>query len=105
MIIEYTLKNLESQPFEKPVVAITEIRDRDGFTLYLALQTIDLAPDETGTVGASWLVPHDAQVDDVYRINFFMITSLEMPGALGALVDGEIRIDSTMPYVIVQIFQ
>lgn len=107
--IEYTLENVEAQPREKPVIAVTEVRDRDGFTLYLALQTVDLAPGETGTIGASWLLPKDARVGDVYQINFFMMASLvpdpdDRP-VYNAVIKRDIRVDSTMPLVIVQMFQ
>lgn len=107
--IEYTLKNVEVQRREKPVIAMTEVRDRDGSTYYLALQTVDLAPGETGTIGTSWLLPKDAQAGDVYQIRFFMLASLvpdpdDQP-VYNAVIKRDIRVDSTMPLVIVQMFQ
>lgn len=108
VMIEYTLKNIELQPFDKPVIAITEIRDEDGITLYLAWQTIDLAPDKTSTIGTSWLLPYDAQVDDVYQIRFFMVTALAPESevrSLTALMTQDIRVGSTMPFTIVPILR
>lgn len=92
VVIEHTLTNNSLQPFGKPVIAITEVRDNDGFTLFLAFQSLDLAPSETGSIGTSWLVPSDAQSGDVYKVRFFVVTSLSVPEGLTPVFAGEIKI-------------
>lgn len=92
VMIEHTINNTGFQRVDEQVVVWTEVRDDDGFTLFFALQSIDLAVGQSGKIGTSWQVPSDAQVGDVYIIRTFMLTSASPPKALGTIFNGEINI-------------
>jgi hypothetical protein len=93
IVIEHALKNVELEPFDKPVIAITEVRDDDGVTNYLAFQTLSLEPGESGGIGVSWLVPDNAQTNDAYQIRFFVLSSLGPDAeSLTFVVDREIKV-------------
>lgn len=64
--------------FPTPFAGIVEVRDADGFTVYLQWQTGTLNPNDTVNIGLSF-VP-DAPGD--YTVRVFVLSSIENPAIL-----------------------
>jgi hypothetical protein len=69
---------MNSQAQVQPFVALIEVRDSDGITVYLAWQTGVLGRNSDAQVGLSWI----PNVADSYEIRTFVITDLKNPQIL-----------------------
>lgn len=91
-VLEFTLKKLYERGFGDSAIAITEVRDANGFTVFLAWQTINIKLGEIGSTSVSWTMPTDDQAVDVYEVRFFVISSIEKPEALSTIADGLVKV-------------
>lgn len=62
----------------RPSIAIFEIRDSNGVTIYLAWQTIDISPQGAKEVGVSWLSGKAGN----YELRVLHIPNLVNPGKI-----------------------
>ncbi|HJS82319.1 MAG TPA: hypothetical protein VJ742_05730, partial [Nitrososphaera sp.] len=72
----------------QPFVALIEVRDNNGVTVYLAWQTGTLPAGGSSQVGLSW-TPEDS---GDYDIRTFVISSLENPRILSPVVTSDITV-------------
>lgn len=75
MIVE-TISNNVYNDEQKPLVLIIDVRGTEGETIYLAFQTTSIGPNDSYSIGASWLIPNDASSGDAYSVRAFAITAL-----------------------------
>lgn len=76
VIISKTFANYRDVP--QPYVGVIEVRDSDGFTVYLGWTTGIMAAGGQGSGGASWLASDAGK----YEIRTFPLTSLTAPESL-----------------------
>ena len=77
----------------KSLIALIEIRDQDGVTVYLAWHSTRVGLDETYTFGISWAIPNDAKAGSHYSARVFAITSFgDDAQALSSVSHSEIKI-------------
>jgi hypothetical protein len=60
----------------KSLMALIDVRDKDGVTIYLAWHSTRVNPNETYTFGVSWAIPNEAKMGSNYSARVFAITSL-----------------------------
>lgn len=73
---------------ERPFVAIIEVRDKDGITVFLAWQTGMLNPDDNAQVGLSF-TPFDR---GTYTTRTFVLSSLANPSILSEVEQSEFEV-------------
>jgi hypothetical protein len=92
VVIENSLKNLRMHAFDEPPVLIVEIRDSDGFTIFLSWQGVNvIEPSAVSSSSISWLVPDTAKAGDQYEMRVFALSSLVEPTALTHIYTRVIR--------------
>ncbi len=71
---------------DQAYVGIIEVRDSQGVTVYLALQSGIMGPGASSTIGSSWT----AEVPSDYQVRTFAITDLQQPTVLSAVAVTEL---------------
>jgi len=74
---------------EVPFVAIIEVRDSSGFTVFLAWQTGTLNPSGNADVGLSWTPEFSGD----YTVRTFIISNLQSPAVLSPVEQSEITVN------------
>jgi len=74
---------------EVPFVAILEVRDSSGFTVFLAWQTGTLNPGGNADVGLSWTPEFSGE----YLARTFVISNLQTPAVLSPVETSEITVN------------
>lgn len=77
IVITESIRNNVYLQEDKSLVLLVEVRDPDGVTIFLAWQSAVVSPNETNSFGVSWTVPDDANVDDVFSVRAFAVTTLD----------------------------
>jgi hypothetical protein len=78
-----------TSPESMPFVALIEVRDSSGITVYLAWQTGTLGGNQQTQVGLSWTPD---QAGD-YTVRTFVISSLQNPRILSPVAESEITVE------------
>lgn len=86
VVLSTTIQN--NNDAEQPFVALVEVRDSDGITVFLAWQTGTLNPSGSAEVGLSW-TPEEA---GDYTIRTFIISDLANPQILSEVAATEITV-------------
>jgi hypothetical protein len=73
-------------------VALIEIRDDNGLTVFLSWQVGELEAISNKTIGVSWVVPESSQY---YQSRVFAITNFEEPHVLSVVEICEISVKTT----------
>ncbi len=79
-----TNNNAQAQPF----VALVEVRDADGITVYLQWQTGTLNPNGSANIGLSWT----PDAPGTYELRTFVISNLLNPSALSPVVTSSVTV-------------
>jgi hypothetical protein len=89
VILSKTFENEKN--VSQPYVAIFEVRDPDGLTVYLTWQTGIMAAGGQANVGASWI----AEGAGEHHIRTFLLSSLTSPEALDIIWESSIVVQDT----------
>lgn len=85
-IITTTVTNNNAQP--QAFVALVEVRDADGITVYLQWQTGTLNPNGSANIGLSWT----PDAPGTYELRTFVISNLLNPSALSPVVTSTVTV-------------
>jgi hypothetical protein len=83
VVLSTTIQNNNDEP--QPFVALIEVRDSDGITVFLAWQTGTLNANGEAEVGLSW-TPEEA---GDYTVRTFVISELAAPDILSPVAESE----------------
>ena len=77
-----------NNPFEETsCVIIIQVRNSDGATVFLAFQTLTLAPRNNSTLGASWLIEEQS----LYEVKVFALSQLQNPVPLSIVMSTSLQ--------------
>jgi hypothetical protein len=86
VVLSTTIQNNANE--EVPFVALVEVRDSDGITIFLAWQTGTLNANSDADIGLSW-TPEEA---GDYTVRTFVISDLASPEILSPVAESEITV-------------
>ncbi|AIF82782.1 hypothetical protein NTE_00702 [Candidatus Nitrososphaera evergladensis SR1] len=86
IVLSSTVTN--NQNTVQPFAAIVEVRDANGFTVYLQWQTGSLNPNGSTNVGLSWT----PDVSGTYTARTFVVTDIAHPSALSQISESTITV-------------
>lgn len=93
LVVHSITNNLYPEP--KPLVALVEVLDQDGITQHLVWQSADIPPNDSVTIGISWLAPEDAPSGHSYSLRAFAVTRIgDGAEPLSAVSSSEILVAS-----------
>lgn len=78
-----------NEPFGTPYLMVTEVRDQDDITVYLALQNSYLNPLSDYNMASSWIPTETG----IYEVRVFALVSLGNPGTLSPVYDSRFTVE------------